>query len=528
MKRTDNLDRLARESFDLLVIGGGITGMGIAQDAATRGLRVALVDKADFAGGTSSKSSKLVHGGLRYLQQLDIAVTRESCHERNLLRKLAPGLVEPMPFLIPLFRRSLKSLLFSAGLIAYDRLAGVAVPTERHRRVDRAEVLRQAPGLKGDAVAAGLFYYDAVTDDARLTLTVARSAIRGGAVLANYAQVVHLLKNGAQVCGAAVRDRIGGLTVEVRARAVVNASGVWIDEVRHLDRKDGEALVCPAKGIHITVPQDRLPTQTAIVVPSARDGRLLFVIPWLGVTVVGTTDTSYTGSMDQPLAEADDIDYVLDAVNQTFSAGLRRRDILSTFAGLRPLIREGQQATKDVSRRHKIFESDSGLLTIAGGKLTTYRHMSAEVVDRVVRRISLAERCRTDQVPLIESWSDSDRHTEALPPATRTHLQKAYGAEAATIVSIMSKRSELAQPLLPPWPYVRAEILYAVRYEMAVTLEDVLARRTRLILQDGRQGLDCAEATADLMAEELGWDARERRQQLQNYTEYARRHQAPQ
>ncbi|MBI1748777.1 MAG: glycerol-3-phosphate dehydrogenase/oxidase [Acidobacteria bacterium] len=525
--RAQVLDQLANRTFDLLVIGGGITGMGIAQDAAARGMQVALADKSDFAGGTSSKSSKLIHGGLRYLQQLDIAVTRESCRERNLLRQLAPGLVEPLQFLMPLFRYQFKSLLFSAGLIAYDRLAGVAKPAERHRRVGRAEVLRLAPCMNADKVTAGLLYYDAITDDARLTLTVARSAERHGAVLSNYVQVIHLLKFGSQVCGAMVHDLIHDRKFEIKARAVVNAGGVWIDAVRHMDRKDSPALVYPAMGIHITIPQEKLPVETAIVIPSAHDRRLLFVIPWLGVTVIGTTDTPYQGPLDQPQAAAQDVDYVIDAVNDAFSVGLARKDLISTYAGLRPLIGKNSRSTADVSRRHRVFESESGLLTIAGGKLTTYRSMAADIVDRVARRLSVRVPCRTQAIVLVDPWNNTGDALAAPAPDIGAHLRQVYGAEAAIILDWVEENPGLCERLISALPYIKAEVVYAVRRESAMTLEDVLARRTRILLQDRSQGMVCAPTVADLMATELGWGEARRDQQLRDYADYARRHRPP-
>jgi glycerol-3-phosphate dehydrogenase len=525
--RNENIVRLARETFDLVIIGGGITGAGIAQDAAARGLKVALVERKDFASGTSSKSSKLIHGGLRYLKQLDIGVTRESCAERNRLLKLAPRLVKPLRFLFPLYRGRTSGWLARLGLMAYDRIAG-SKGLEPHHHITTDEAMRLVPLLRSAALNGGLVYQDAMTDDARLTITVIKSAMQFGAVIANYAEVIGLRKTGDRVCGIAVRDTISGDEFDVRANVVINASGVWIDQIRALDGNQNQQAVKPSKGIHIILPQDTLNNQIAVVLTSTRDKRMMFAIPWQDVTVVGTTDTFYHGDLNAPRAEAQDIDYVLETIGDAFDIEVKREQIISTYAGLRPLVSEGSGTPSDLSRKHKIFESSSGLITIAGGKLTSYRKMAADIVDLVARRVPGTGPCITAQVPLFAGDAlQEDLLRSNLDPEVAAHLNERYGADAVKVLETVKADPRLSEKIIKRLPYIKAEIIYALRYEMAMTLEDMLARRTRIILQDRTNGLCCAEEVSHIMASELRWSEPERARQLDSYTTQARLHNVP-
>lgn len=525
--RSACIETLQKEVFDLAVIGGGITGAGIAQDASARGLKVALVEKKDFASGTSSRSSKLIHGGLRYLKQYNLRLTREACLERGLLRKLAPNLVKPSPFLIPIYLGRDSAWMLSLGLWIYDRIAP-ASNFNKHKGISKEEMARLAPMVRQKNLKGGLVYYDAITDDARLTWTVIKSALGFGAVAANYVQVVGLMKSAAKVCGVAVRDLISGKEFDVRARYVVNASGVWSDEVCAFDDEKREKMIRPSKGVHLVVPKEKLNHDTAYLIPSARDKRLLFVIPWGSVTVVGTTDTLYDGDIDDPSVQDEDVDYILDGVGYTFETDLSRKDIISTYAGLRPLIQQGNRSTYDLSRQHKIFESPSGLITIAGGKLTTYRKMACDVVDLVLKKLSGKGKCTTHRITLGSMPYEDRKWQPELDPKTLAHLQQAYGEDLTGVLEMVRSDPALGRKIIPELPYIRAEILYAVRNEMAVTIEDFLARRTRIMLEDKSNGLSGMHQVGHLMAGELGWDECELAKQIETYTTEAQRHRIPQ
>jgi len=459
------LRRLAQDAFDVLVIGGGITGAGIAQDAAHRGLRTALVEKSDFASGTSHASTKLLHGGLRYLEQFAVKLMYEALHERNRLTRLAPHVAEWLPFLIPIYGTGWKMERIGYGLWLYDLLAGW--PKGRlHRRVDRAEALRLAPHLDPRRLTGAFVYYDCRTDDTRLTLDVLASALAGGAVVANYCQVVGLTRAGEQVSGAVVRDGIGGGEFAVRAGVVINAAGVWADQIGEMDAPGVRHHLRPSKGAHILVPAERLPVQAAVLAPSPTgDGRFIFVVPWQGAVLLGTTDTPYDADPDRVAPDAADVAYILAAANSTFpGANLTGADVISSFAGLRPLIAAQAGSTAQLSREHKIWVTPSGLVSIAGGKLTTYRTMAAAVTEVALRRLGRRGlRCRTGDLAL--------------------------GRERfAGLAALTAQHPELAAPLVPGLPPTWAEVAYAAGEELAVTPDDVLRRRTRLALLDREHG----------------------------------------
>jgi glycerol-3-phosphate dehydrogenase len=515
--RSAALARLADEEFDLLVIGGGITGAGVALDAASRGLRTALVERDDFASGTSSKSSKLVHGGLRYLQQREFVLVYENLAERQRLLDNAPHLVRPLPFLIPLFGKKgavnkAVARIYSNALWAYDLTGGLRIG-KLHKRISRDEALAHVPTLDTRRLVAGFLYYDAQADDARLTLTVARTAaVDYGAVTANHAGVTALLKDADGRARGARLDT----GIEVRARAVVNAAGVWSDDVRALDEGRHPQTIRPAKGVHISVPWSKVRCDIAAVIPVRGDGRSIFVVPWGDRVYVGTTDTDYDGPLDHPTCTAEDITYLLDAVNATLVEPLSRGDVLGTWAGLRPLVRDAKsEKTADLSRRHAVSRSASGVVTVTGGKLTTYRKMAADTVDAALHTRSdghwLHARSQTKHLPLHGAYGlDALRGPGAAErlgtsDTVLDHLAGRYGSDARTLIAMLRARPDLAEPLVPSLPYLAVEAVYAARYEMATTLDDVLSRRTRARLLARDASAEAAPAVARLLAPELGW-----------------------
>jgi glycerol-3-phosphate dehydrogenase len=528
--RDQALARLADTSFDVLVIGGGITGAGVALDAAARGLCVALVERDDFASGTSSKSSKLVHGGLRYLQQREYRLVYENLAERQRLLHNAPHLVHPLPFLIPVFGKDgvanrAYARAVSTALWMYDLTGGLRIG-HRHERVSKEQALAHLPTLDTSRLVEALLYYDAQTDDARLTLEVARTAVLDhGAVAANHAGVTELLRHpSGQLCGA-VLSGPGCDGLEVRAAAVVNATGVWVDEVRALDAPDRSSWIRPAKGVHLTVPAAKLPCDIAAVLTVPRDKRSIFVVPWsaepglggdggaTGFTYLGTTDTDYRGSIDRPECTPEDVEYILSAVNASVSSPLSADDVVGSWAGLRPLVR-GQgvsERTSDLSRRHSVRVSDSGLVTITGGKLTTYRKMAAGTVDVVVKRLGKGSH-RSPTADLVLRGAGPGPE-----PGAGRHLFGRYGTESRAVVAMVEADPDLGRPLVPGLPYLRAEAVYAARYEMATSVTDVLARRTRAILLARDASAQAAPEVAGLLAPELGWSAAEAAAQVADY-----------
>jgi glycerol-3-phosphate dehydrogenase len=539
--RSDALRRLGSGTFDVLVIGGGITGVGVALDASSRGLRTALVERHDFASGTSSKSSKMIHGGLRYLQQRDFRLVYEALRERQRLLDNAPHLVTPLPFLIPLFGREGVvnkgvARAYATALWLYDAAGGWRIG-KRHRRIDRAETLSHLPTLRTDHLVAGFLYYDARADDARLTLAVARTAaIDHGAVVANYTEVTDLLHDASgAVTGAHVRpvapgdgEAHGGIgEFDVRASVVVNATGVWADDVRALDEGTHPHSLRPAKGIHITVPRSKLPADIAAVIPVPKDRRSIFVVPWPDGDDVylGTTDTAWDGPLDDPACLPEDVDYVLAAANGATTGHLTRDDITGVWAGLRPLLVPGgghhvSERTADLSRRHTVRESPHGLVTVTGGKLTTYRRMAEDTVDVVVRRLGAAapagaQKSRTRRLDIrgaagLAALRRPGAAAEAgLDDATFTALVARHGSETPAVLALAADRPDLLEPLISGLPHLRVEAVWAARQEMAVTVDDVLSRRTRATLRQAEAAATASAAVADLLAPDWGRDPRD-------------------
>jgi glycerol-3-phosphate dehydrogenase len=504
--RESRLDRLKREEFDLLVIGGGINGAGIARDAAMRGLRVALVEKGDFASGTSSKSSKLIHGGIRYLQMGDIRLVRTACRERDLLRRcLAPHLVKPLAFVFPVYRGDPVGVIaLGIGMWLYDVLATFR-NIERHRMFSRARTLGLEPALRSEGLRGAALYYDCFTDDARLTLETILAAKEEGAAVANYVELRSFLKDDGRIVGAMLADRLEGTAIGVRARCVVNATGPWTDHVRLLDDPTSKPCLRVTKGVHIIVPRDRVGNRQAVVMHSPRDKRVLFAIPWGAHDLIGTTDTDFHGSPDDVSADPDDIDYLIDSANWFFPrANLGTADVISTYAGLRPLVaaREGESPSA-VSREEEIFESPTGLITLVGGKLTTYRSIARKITHLVAKRLGVpkAQRKsdRTRAKPLPGGCSeDPDRIVDELVSRsglTREqlmHLAQRYGSRTLEVLALAGMKEELKRSLVPGMPDIWAEAAFAVQKEMAVRAEDILFRRTHLALKEPRESSQVA------------------------------------
>jgi glycerol-3-phosphate dehydrogenase len=542
--RSKTFSNFAEGVFDILIIGAGITGAGLAMDAALRGLRVALVEKRDFASGTSSRSTKLIHGGLRYLEHFDFALVREGLRERAILAKTAPQLAEPFPFVIPIYQNARRNydrpFKMRLGLWLYDLLAG-RYNFARHRRLNRDEALNLAPQLDPQGLKGAFLYYDAVTNDSRLVIEVIKAARAQGAEIANYVRGVHFLKDQAgRVSGARLRDEFTGAEVDCNARIVINATGVWMEDTIKLSGPNGpngeaapmEKHVRPAKGIHVTVSADRLKVSAAWLIPSLSGHRFYFIVPWQGRVNIGTTDTDYRGDKDHPRAEAEEVNEILGAINAYFPAArLDPSDVISSWAGLRPLITDARATdTTAVSRKEEIFETGDGLISIGGGKLTTYRFMAEQGVDFAVKRLrerfniqAKSESTVNASIGGAPSLAESARlaeqlsRTENLPLDTLRHLIRDYGADHRRLIELMREDERLREPIVASLPYVLAEIVYAARFEMAMTLADALTRRTRLAMLAGRDAVSRAPIVAELMARELGWSAEETEWQIAQF-----------
>jgi len=528
--REKHLQTLERERFDLLVIGGGITGAGIVRDAALRGLRVALVERCDFASGTSSRSSKLIHGGLRYLPQGDVGLVMEAAHERRVLRRIAPHLARPIQFLYPVHGRSGYAKL-SAGLWTFDRMARV-IKDERNQMLDRDETLRLETLLRPDQVYGAALYYEYLTDDARLVIENIKAAAALGATIVNYATVKELIAEDGRLTGAVVQDTQTDAEISVHAKVVVNAAGPWVDAVRLLQGNGERPRLHLTKGIHLVLRHERLPV-SRIVVMDAPDKRAVFVVPRGSVVYLGTTDTDYEGRYDNPQITRDDALYLLAAANATFDIeALDLDDVVGAWAGLRPLLhQEGKKAT-EISRKDEILTGPTGLLSIAGGKLTTYRKMAERAVDVVVEQLTaLGEKLppakgNSETAPLCGGETGDDITAFAARLKLRwpdvasdivDRLVATYGSNGERLVEAMVGDPSLAERCAPGVPVTRGEVAYAVRDEMAMTLEDFLERRARLFLWDIHNGLTVAAEAARIMGELLRWDAARREAEVAAY-----------
>lgn len=519
---------MAERELDVLVVGGGVVGAGTVLDAATRGLSTGIVEARDWASGTSSRSSKLIHGGLRYLEMLDFALVREALKERGLLlERLAPHLVKPVPFLYPLQHKGWERLYAGSGVALYDAMSissghGRGLPVHRH--LSRKHARRVAPCLRKDALTGALQYYDAQMDDARYVATLVRTASSYGALAANQAKVVDFLREGERVVGARVRDLELGGEYEVRAKQVVNATGVWTDDTQAMISERGQFHVTASKGIHLVVPRDRINSSTGLILRTEKS--VLFVIPWGRHWIVGTTDTAWDLDKAHPAASSADIDYLLEHVNSVLSTPLTRDDVEGVYAGLRPLLAGESDATSKLSREHTVAHPVPGLVVIAGGKYTTYRVMAKDAVDEAVRALDhrVAE-CCTEQVPLAGAegyhalWNSRARIAAriGLHVVRVEHLLGRYGSLTEEVLELIAEDPELGKPLPAADDYLKAEVVYACTHEGARHLEDVLTRRTRISIETFDRGTRSAQECAELMARVLGWDKERVEREVEHY-----------
>ena len=535
-RRDTAIARINGGTFDVLVVGGGITGVGTALDAASRGWSTALVERDDFASGTSSKSSKLVHGGLRYLQQGDVRLVYEALHERKRLRRNAPHLVHVLPFMIPILTkdgvvsRKIARALGSA-MWMYDLTGGWRIG-RIHRRLRAAAAFAHLPTMDRRRLASAYLYYDAEADDARLCLAIARTAADHGAAVANRCEVVSISGPRGNHT-VRLRDTVTGEEFTTTARVVINATGVWADDVRALDEGTHPDTIRPAKGVHLTVPWEKVRNDIAVVIPVPKDRRSLFVVPWVRkaddtymYTYIGTTDTDWKGPVDDPQCTKDDITYVLDALNASVTTNVTVDDVLGVWSGLRPLVKpsesgDGKGRTADLSRRHSVTVSPTGVVTVTGGKLTTYREMAEDAVDAAQEVLGQSRRCRTKSLAV---------HGANGKRRTSTHedrfLDGRHGSDADGVRALVSADPSLGEELVPGLPYLRAEAVWAVTHEMANSLDDILTRRTRSRLFDRRATRDAARAVCELVAPLLGWDDTEKSRQLAAFLDECAREEA--
>jgi glycerol-3-phosphate dehydrogenase len=583
ISREQAIAALRENEFDLVVVGGGITGAGVALDAAARGYSVALVERADYAAGTSSRSSKLVHGGLRYLQHFDLGLVREALLERQLMVALAPHLVHPLPLVVPAFDGARPDRLMGVGLNLYDVMSvdrerlrtrrsrrgqkahgaqriqdadgasragemlgaaqsgiatkaavleqGEAWSPERHRVISGEEVIELLPAMAGREPTSGYLFYDCQTDDARLVLTVLGEAERFGALCANRVNATALLERDGRACGVCLRDEESGERFDVRAENVVNATGVWADELRPRELHDEAELpqIRPSRGTHVTLRHEQLPLVAGAIVPAGA-GRTIFALPWLGRTLIGTTDNDYEGSLAHVRPSEEDIDYLLSAVNEFFASDLTSASLTGAYAGVRPLISTGDtKKSVDISRKAELYETSSGMITITGGKLTTWRRMAKMVVDRLVEREARDAPCRTAEIPLGQAVAVDDLPSpDGLPEEAKAALAARYGFGAHEVLALISERAELARPIVTGLPDVMGEVVIAARREQARSVGDVLLRRTRLGLLAARELLanvsepDCSvRVVAGLLAGELGWSEQRATIEVERFLEEA-------
>ncbi len=528
--RAEALDRMAATELDVLVVGAGVVGAGSALDAATRGLTVGMVDGRDMASGTSSRSSKLLHGGLRYLEMLDFGLVHEALRERGLIiGELAPHLARALPFLYPLQHRVWERPYVGSGILIYDAMAlaspaGVRGRLPHHKHLSRKGALRIAPSLRKDALIGAVQYYDGQVDDARHTMNIARTAAHFGALVATRSRVVGFLREGERVTGALVRDLESDRSIEVRARQVINATGVWTDETQALVAARGQFHVRASKGVHLVVPKDRIHSDAALILRTEKS--VLFVIPWGRHWIIGTTDTDWELDKAHPAATAADIDYILDHVNSVLTTPLTTEDVEGVYAGLRPLLSGESESTSKLSREHVVAHVAPGLVVVAGGKYTTYRVMAKDAVDAVTHALDeKVPECVTDRVPLVgaegyaAAWNR--RHLIAsasgLHVARIEHLLGRYGTLLDELLDLVKADPSLGQPLLGAEDYLRVEILYAASHEGARHLDDVLARRTRISIETWDRGARAAQSAAELMAGVLGWDEAQTEKEITAY-----------
>jgi glycerol-3-phosphate dehydrogenase len=518
VNREAMIARLEAEPWDVLVIGGGATGLGVAVDAQTRGYRTALLEQWDFAKGTSSRSTKLVHGGVRYLKQGNVSLVLEALRERGLLYGNAPHLVQDLAFVVPRYHWW-EGPFYGIGLKLYDRLAG-SLNLAPSRLLDREETLRRIPNVETENLIGGVVYHDAQFDDARMAVTLALTAAGHGAALVNYAPVTGLVRSGGVVTGVEAVDGETGRTLRVRARVVINAAGIFADDVRRLDDPAAEPMTAPSQGVHLVLDRAFQPSDTAIMVPQTDDGRVLFVIPWHQRVLIGTTDTPMECPEVEPRALPEEVEFILRNAARYLARDPTGADVLSVFAGQRPLFRAAAAKgapTRAISREHAVVVSGSGLVTILGGKWTTYRKMAADAIDDAIPVGGLEERPAVTETLRLHGWIA--REDPAFPPSSPLQV---YGAEARELQRFLREDPVRAEPLHPRLPYMGGQVLWAARHEMARTVEDVLARRTRSLLLDARAAMEAAPRAAALLAAELGRDPAWAQAQVEEFRALAR------
>ncbi len=559
LSRKNALEALRSESFDVVVIGGGITGAGVALDAASRGYSVALVERDDYAVGTSSRSSKMVHGGLRYLQNFDLGLVREALLERQLLVQLAPHQVYPTPFLVPTLGEDRRSRRIGIGLNMYDVMATTRIgqgrrdrqarerfrgretaemvaeedwAPDRHRTIPASEAAELIPALADRDPKDAYLFYDCQTDDSRLVLTVLGEAERFGAVFANGVEVTELRSDGVIAAGVVCTDAESGERFEVRAANVVNATGVWADRIRPEEILAEEEVprIAPSRGTHVTISQDLLPLERAACIVPAGEDRTIFALPWYGRALVGTTDSDYEGDLAHVQPAPEDIEYLLEATNSFFGTDIDIGDLTGSYAGVRPLISTGDpRKSVDISRRAELYETSSGLLTITGGKLTTWRRMAKQVVDRMVEREGRDARCQTAEIPLGMPADDEDLvppegvPAADLPDGWRDLLAFRYGHAARRVLALAAERPKLARPIVPGQPDLMAEAAIAARLEQARSVADVMLRRTRLglVAAPALRTAQSVMQVAEVMGDELGWSGRRKRREAEAWVDVA-------
>ena len=530
IQREEALKSLATKTFDVLVIGGGVTGVGAALDAASRGLKVALVDSSDLASGTSSRSSKLIHGGLRYLEQYDFKLVREALHERELMvSSLAPHLVKPLAFLYPLHEKVRERTYVGAGLALYDALRGFQRALPGHKHISQKKIAEIAPSLRSDLVTGAVKYFDAQVDDARHTMMIARTAARHGAVIATNVRVESLVKEGKRVLGVKARDTETGKLITIKATATVMCAGIWSDELHDSFGLKAGYNVTMSKGVHIVLPKNSINSKEGIILKTAVS--VLFLIPWADKWIVGTTDTPYTGDRREPLAEREDVEYIINEANKVLKPKLKIEDVIGVYAGLRPLVaNKKDSATTKLSREHTVDRSAPGFVSIAGGKYTTYRVMGKDVIDLAgveLRRI--IPESVTEKLPIVGAdgyfalVQQAERIAEESGLSTETiiHLLNRYGSLISEVLEVIQDNPKLAQPLTKDLPYLKAEIYYAASHEGARSVDDVISRRTRLAFEAPNSAMDLVTDVAAIIAPVLGWTPKQKKDSVNAYCEIA-------
>ena len=525
-QRADALSSLATEEFDILIIGGGVNGVGAALDAVTRGLKVALVEAQDIASGTSSRSSKLIHGGLRYLEQYDFKLVREALRERELMVSTqCPHLVKPVSFLYPLTEKVKERTYVGAGLALYDALRGMKRALPSHKHLTGKTIGQISPSLRQDIITGAIRYFDAQVDDARHTMMIARTAARHGAVIATQIRVDDLIRNGKRVIGVIATDTTTNKEIKISAKATIMCAGVWSDELHARFGLTPGYTVAMSKGVHIVLPGDSIKSKDGIILKTPVS--VLFLIPWGDKWIVGTTDTPYDGDRTKPLATQEDVQYILDQANRVLEPKIKAEDIIGVFAGLRPLVaNKTGSATTKLSREHTVDRPVPGFVSLAGGKYTTYRVMAKDAVDLAVLDLrKLVSDSVTDKLPLIgaDGYFALVQQTEkiaekyAVSEATITHLLNRYGSLIEEILEIINEDPSMSERLIPDLPYIKAEILHAVTHEGALSVEDVLLRRTRISFEDFYSGSEVATEVANIIGGELSWGARERNASVKSF-----------